>query len=141
MRPLNKVATPVKIIATVNFIAALLHILFWGLAFMKLPFPLSIMNMAERANMAITYGFGIADLIFSFPLLLFGAIGIWQLKSWGWLFIQLANVLWWYSFTVLLSRDIFTKTISPGIIIFLPFALFAFWAAYWLWKNKQDFFA
>jgi hypothetical protein len=138
---MNKLSTPIKIIAIVNFIAAALTLLFWALALIKLPFPFSIVNLAERANLATTYGFGIADIIFSLPLLFFGAIGIWRQKFWGWFMIQLTNILWLYSLTVIICRDLFTQTISPGTIIFLPFALFAIWAAAWLWQNKQKFLA
>jgi len=130
----------IKVISIVNFAALVLTMAFWSLAFIKLPFPSSLNNIAERANMATTFGFGIADIIWSIPLLLFGGIGLWKLKPWGWLFAQMANVLWWYSLTIILYRDFFTRTVSPGAVIFLPFALFAFWAAFRLWKDRNIFF-
>jgi hypothetical protein len=137
---LNKTLTGVKIITIVNAAAALLHLMFWTLAFIRLQSPFSDISFFEKINLATTYGFGIADLIWSFPLLIISAIFLWQLKPFGWLTAQMANVLYWYSLTVLLVRDILTNTISPGIFIFMPFVLFAFWAAIYLWNNRKKFY-
>jgi hypothetical protein len=46
--------------------------------------------------MATIYGLGLADLIWSIPLLTIGSIGLWKMKPIGWLAAQLVNVLYWY---------------------------------------------
>ena len=129
----------IKLIAAINGFAALLHVLFWILAFVRFPSISSQSNATERIDLATTYGFGIADMIWSVPLLLIGSVGLWKMRSMGWLAAHLANVLYWYSFTVIIIRDLSSKSISPGTILFLPFALFAFWAGDYLWKARGLF--
>jgi len=129
----------IKLIAIVNGIAALLHLLFWVMAFIRLPALSGQETVMNRINLATTYGFGIADIIWSVPLLLIGSFGLWQKKFSGWLGAYLANGLYWYSFTVILVRDLSAQAISPGTMLFLPFALFAFWAAYYLWQVRLSF--
>lgn len=130
----------IKIISIVNFAAALLHLAFWTLAFIRLQSPFSDIPFLEKVNLTTTYGFGIADLIWSFPLLIIGTFWLWKLKPLGWIASQMANVLYWYSLTVIIIKDIFSNTISPGTILFLPFCLFAFWAVFYLWKKRELFF-
>ena len=129
----------IKLIAIINAIGALLTIVFWTLAFTRLPSPASIMDLPERANMATTFGFGLADIVWSLPLLLLAAVGVWKMSFRGWLAAQMTNVLWWYSLSVISTRDFYTRTLSPGTVIFMPFALFAFWAAWMLWKERELF--
>jgi hypothetical protein len=129
----------IKFIAVINGIAALLHTIFWLFAFIRLPSISAQSTAAEQINLATTYGFGIADLIWSVPLLLIGSIALWKNNLIGWLAAHLANVLYWYSFTIIILRDLSSNSISPGTILFLPFALFSFWAAYHLWKIRGSF--
>ncbi|KAA3662467.1 MAG: hypothetical protein DWQ10_02330 [Calditrichaeota bacterium] len=129
----------ISLIAAINGIAALLHLSFWVLAFIKLPPFGSPSTIAERISLATTYGFGIADLIWSFPFLFLGSILLLKNYLLGWLCAHFANVLYWYSFTVIVTRDSAAGSLSPGTILFLPFAVFAFWAAYSLWKNRYHF--
>lgn len=129
----------IKLIALINAIAALLHLLFWILAFTRLPSIISQSSAADRLNLATTYGFGIADIIWSVPVLFIASIGLWKNKLIGWLAAFLANILYWYSLTIVIIRDLSSDSISPGTILFLPFALFAFWAAYYLWKVRGSF--
>jgi hypothetical protein len=126
----------IKVISIMNGVAAMLHLLFWILAIIKLPALSRAVNIEQKINLATVYGFGIADLIFSVPFLLAGAFLLWKIKIQGWLAAQIANVLYWYSFTVILSRDISSGALAPGTIIFLPFALFSIWAAYHLWQVR-----
>ncbi|MCA9730560.1 hypothetical protein KC799_00425 [candidate division KSB1 bacterium] len=128
-----------KLIALVNGIAAILHLAFWVLAFIKLPPFNSPESLAERTSLATTYGFGIADLMWSFPFLLLGSILLWKNKAFGWLCAHFANVLYWYSFTVIITRDYAAGTLSPGTILFFPFVIFSLWAAAPLWKNRTLF--
>jgi hypothetical protein len=130
----------IKLIAIINGLTALLHIVFWVLAFFKLPAITLLKNSVNQINLATTYGLGISDLLWSVPLLLIGSIGLWKRYQIGWLAAHLANVLYWYSFTVLIIRDLAANSISPGTIIFSPFVLFSFWASYFLWKNRKLFF-
>jgi hypothetical protein len=94
--------------------------------------------LSERANAATTYGFGISDLVWSLPLLFLSCVGLWRLRSWGWTAAQMTNALWVYSMTVVLIRDFYT-TLSPGGMLFTPFAIIAVWATYYLWKHRELF--
>ncbi|MGE5499971.1 MAG: hypothetical protein ACM3Q2_17995 [Syntrophothermus sp.] len=129
----------VKIICIVNAAAAVIHLIFWTLAFIKLPSPLSFESASERANMAVSYGFGFADLLFSLPLLAISSFGLWKFRFWGWFTAQLANMCWFYSFSVLITKDLYTGKITPGTAIFLPFAIFSVWIAIYLWKMRESF--
>ena len=129
----------IKLISIVNGIASFLHLFFWILAFFRLSsIPVS-QTLEAQINRATTYGFGIADLFLSVPLLIIGSINLWNRRASGWLATQMANVLYWYSFIVILIRDSAAGQLAPGTIIFLPFAVFAIWAAYHLWKCRNDF--
>jgi hypothetical protein len=130
----------ITFLAIVNAAGLAITIIFWVLVFIKrlVPFPGEITSLADRANSAVTYGFMIGDLLYSAPLLLFAWVGLLRLKSWGWLAAQMANALWIYSMTVILFRDMYTA-ISPGGILFLPFALIAFWAIPYLWTHRGKF--
>ena len=57
----------------------------------------------------------------------------------GWLAAQMANALWWYSFTFILIQELSAQKIRPGTILFLPFALFSIWSACYLWKVRSAF--
>jgi hypothetical protein len=129
----------IKIIAVVNGIAALLHLLFWIMAFIRLPALSSVGVIAERINLANVYGFGLADFIWSVPFLLIGSFMLRKGRLIGWLCAHFANVLYWYSFTVIIFRDSVSGALAPGSILFLPFALFSFWAAWYLWKARSGF--
>ena len=131
--------TGIKVIAIVNGLAAVLHLLFWIIAFIRLPALATQETVHDKMNLATTYGFGIADLIWSVPFLLIGSIGLWRIKFSGWLGAYLANALYWYSFTVIIIRDLSADAVSPGTVVFLPFAVFAFWAAIYLWKIRYSF--
>lgn len=130
----------VTFIAAVNAAGLVITLLFWGLVFMKrlVPLPGSLAGAADRANAAVTYGFMIGDVVYSAPLLLAAAVGLWKLRSWGWLAAQVANALWIYSMTVILFRDAYTR-LSPGGLVFLPFAAVAIWAIPFLWQRRALF--
>ena len=109
----------IKLIAVINGIAALLHFLFWIIAFTRLPSISSISSIAEQMNLATTFGFGIADIVWSVPFLLLGSILLWKNKLIGWLGVNFANVLYWYSFTVIIIRDLsFWFTITRDTLVF-----------------------
>lgn len=125
------------LIVVVNGIAAILHLTFWLAAFVKLQAPSP--GVAPAAIPTI-YGFGLADLLWSAPFLAASAVGLWRGRFWGWLLAQWCNVLYWYSLSVVLVRDLLAGSLSPGGILFLPFTLFAFWAASHLWVERRAFF-
>ncbi len=129
----------IKIIALINLLAALLHLFFWIIAFNRMPSISSQINIVDRLNLGTTYGFGIADFIWSVPLLLIGSIGLWKKTEIGWLAALIGNALYWYSLTVVIIRDLSANSISPGTVLFFPFALFSFWTTYFLWKNRSFF--
>ena len=127
-------------LSIVNAVALFVTVLFWGMVYFRrlVPFPGSLDSIAERANSAVTYGFMIGDILYSLPLLLLAWIGIWRLKIWGWMAAQMANALWIYSLTVILYRDVHT-TLSPGGLLFIPFAVVSIWAIPYLWIHRKDF--
>jgi hypothetical protein len=87
----------------------------------------------------IPYGLGVADLLWSVPFLIAGSIWLNKRRLVGWLTAQMANALWWYSFTFILIRELSAQKIRPGTMLFLPFALFAIWSASYLWKTRSAF--
>ncbi|MBN1397892.1 MAG: hypothetical protein JXA06_07665 [Bacteroidetes bacterium] len=131
----------ITFLAIINAAGLILTIVFWGLVFFKHPvsYPWEMTYLADRANSAVTYAFMIGDIIYSVPLLLLAWIGLWRLKIWGWLAAQMVNALWIYSMTVILFRDAFTS-MSPGGILFIPFAVISAWAVPYLWIHRAKFF-
>ncbi len=124
----------------VNGVGFVVTVLFWATVFFRhlIPYPAELTTLPERANSAVTYGFMIADVIYSLPLLFLATIGIWRRSMWGWLAGQMVNILWIYSMTVILTRDANT-TLSPGGVLFLPFAIVSVWAIPFLWLKREEF--
>lgn len=130
----------ISIIAIINGIGLAVTILFWGMVYFKklVPTPGDLTDTAERINAATTYGFMIGDIVWSVPLLLLAAVGLWRQRFWGWTAAQMANALWVYSMTIIWMRDAHTAA-SPGAYLFTPFALVAVWATYYLWHHRNLF--
>jgi len=130
----------VTFLAVINALGCLITLLFWlSVLFGKLvPSPADLPVFAERLNSATTYGFLIADLLYSVPLLFLAALGLWRMRHWGWTAAQMVNALWLFSMTVIWIRDFYGQ-ISPGGIIFLPFTLIAIWSIWYLWKVRGLF--
>ena len=126
----------IKLISGINLIAAILHLLFWGLALSHL---LPRLSDPIPASVGTTIGIGVGDLLWAVPLLLLGSFALYRKKMVGWLAAQAAYFLYFYSMTFVVVRDLISGKISPGTYIFMPFALFAIWATYFLWKNRTDF--
>jgi hypothetical protein len=80
----------------------------------------------------------IGDIYYAAPLLLLAWLGLWKMKSWGWMTAQMVNALWVYSMTVISLRDAYT-TMSSGALLFLPFSFVAVWAIPYLWVNRRKF--
>jgi len=129
----------IKIIAGINGIASLLHVMFWIFVFTQLPGLSSQANISDKLNLGTVYGLGMADLFVSVPILFIGSTLLWKKKVIGWLCAHLANVLYWYSFIVIITRDVSRDSFAPGTILFFPFALFSLWAAYYLWRVRGLF--
>lgn len=129
----------IRAIALVNGIAALLHLAFWVLVLLRLPSPDKVETEAERIDLVVTYGLGVADLLWSVPLLAIGSLGLYRGDGIGWLAAQIANGLYWYSFTFITVRELNAKAIRPGTLLFLPFAIFSVWAAWYLWQVRALF--
>lgn len=130
----------VTVIAVVNTFAAVITLAFWTLVYLRL-FSGHAASGIDRSALASTLGFLVADLIWAVPVLILSVFGLWKLRFWGWTTAQAANILWCYSLTALLVRDLSTGAVSPGIVLFLPFALFSIWAAIYLWTVRQTFMA
>ncbi len=135
LRPLT-----ISVIAVINGVGLIVTIAFWLLVLFRrlVPPPGSFDSVPERANAATTYGFLIGDFIWSVPLLFLATVGLWRMRFYGWTAAQMANALWVYSLTVIWFRDAYT-TVSPGGLLFLPFALAAAWASLALWKCRTLF--
>lgn len=129
----------VKLIVTVNVLAFLISFLFWLIIYIKLFFGNSSFTGADRMLISSTFGFMIADIIWALPLLAVSIYGLKNMTSYGWASAQGANILWFYSMTSLWSRDIYGGLINPGNFIFLPFFIFSFFSAYYLWKKRGLF--
>ena len=129
----------VKFIVTVNVLAFLISFLFWLIIYIKLFSGNSSLAGTDRMLASSTFGFMIADIIWALPLLAVSIYGLKNMTFYGWASAQGANVLWFYSMTSLWSRDIYGGMINPGNYIFLPFFIFSFFSAYYLWKNRGIF--
>jgi hypothetical protein len=129
----------VRVVAVVNTVAALLTVAFWALVYVRLFAVGAIADPVLRASAAATLGFMVGDLIWAVPLLVLSVPGLWRAKPSGWLLGQMANVLWVYSMTVIWVRDLYAGTLSPGAVVFAPFALFAAWATVHLWRVRDRF--
>ncbi len=123
----------------INITALIITTIFWYLVWIKLSDASLIKNFSEKSMFASTYGFMVADIFWAIPLLFFSIIGLVKNKFWGWTISQMVNILWLYSVTAVLVRDLFLDNIAPGTIIFLPFALLATWQIFILWKYRFHF--
>lgn len=130
----------VKFLSAANALGLILTVLFWAAVLMKrlVPLPGGITGLSERANAATTYGFMAGDILWSVPLLALAALGLRRRKFWGWTAAQMANILWIYSMTVIWIRDGYSS-VSPGAVLFTPFALLALWSLGYLWKHRGLF--
>jgi hypothetical protein len=136
----QEIAQPgIKIVAIVNGTAAVLHFMFWLMVLLHVPQPWTVDSAAEKVDLIVTYGLGLADLVWSVPFLIVGSIWLYRRKPIGWLAAQMSNALYWYSFTFILVRELSMQNIRPGTILFLPFALFSFWAFWYLWQVRATF--
>ena len=84
----------VTFLAAVNAAGFATTLLFRGLVSVRrlVPLPGCLTAAADRANAAVTYGFMIGDVLYSAPLLLAAAVGLWRLRSWAWLAAQCGAV-------------------------------------------------
>ena len=92
----------------------------------------------EMAYIGLINGFTTADAIWSNLSLLFSIIGLWRMKSWGWLAAIMANTIWLYSMTFSLVRDLFIG-LTPANAFFLFFAVFAGFSTVYLWQKRYLF--
>ena len=133
------IPTVVKLIVTVNALAFVISFLFWLIIYIKLFSGNSSFADTDRMLISSTFGFMIADIIWALPLLAVSIYGLKNMTFYGWASAQAANILWFYSMTSLWSRDVYGGVINPGNFIFLPFFIFSFFSAYYLWKNRGLF--
>ncbi len=128
----------IKFIAIVNGLAAVLHVVFWTVVFFRLPPVSMLLKDLNQAEITTTYGLGIADLVWSVPLLGLGSWWLQKHRLLGWLCAQVANVLWGYSFTFIFFQE-YSIHMRISMVFFLPFALFSIWSAYSLWNLRSLF--
>ena len=129
----------VMIIAVVNLVAAALTLAFWILVYVKLFSGAKADASIAPAALSATFGFLVGDLVWAVPLLIISAAGLLKRKAWGLLTAQMVNILWLYSMTAIWVRDLHAGMVSPGAVLFTPFALFAVWAIGFLWKRRGLF--
>jgi hypothetical protein len=127
-------------IAIVNAVAGVVTLLFWGLVFLRLFAGPTNPDPVVRASAAATLGFLVGDVVWAVPLLFLSVAGLRRRRDWGWLVAQMVNALWLYSMTVVWVRDVYAGSISPGAVLFTPFAVIAMWATMHLWKTRRAFF-
>jgi hypothetical protein len=128
----------IKCIAVINGLAAAAHLLFWAGVFLKVP-PIQIfMRFLSSEDFLFSYALGISDLIWSVPLLIIGSIELQKHRFRGFLAAQIANVLWGYSFTLVLFQEISAHNHFSTLLL-LPFALFSIWSSYSLWQLRSVF--
>lgn len=139
--PRESGAPGIRAIAVVNAVAAALTLAFWTFGYMKVFAGRTIADPAERAAAAATLGFLVGDLAWAFPLLALSVPGLWRRRAWGWALAQMVNVLWAYSMTAIWVRDLYSGQVSPGALLFTPFVPFAAWAAAYLWRVRDRFWA
>lgn len=129
----------ITIIAIVNSIATVVTLAFWILVLSRFFGGTNLHVVLEKASVASTLGFIVADFVWAIPILIISVVGLWRLRFWGWVAAQLANILWFYSLTAAWVRDLYLGNISPGNLVFLPFGLFAMWSTVYLWKVRNLF--
>jgi hypothetical protein len=129
----------VTTIAVVNAVAGVVTLLFWGLLYLRLFAGSTSPDPVLRTSTAATLGFLVGDVVWAVPLLFLSVVGLWRLRDWGWLAAQMVNVLWVYSMTVVWVRDVYARSVSPGAVLFTPFAVIAIWATAHLWRARSAF--
>ncbi|GAA6621791.1 hypothetical protein [Scytonema sp. NUACC26] len=134
LRPLG-----VTVIAIINGVATIITLGFWFLVIQRLFINKNLPIALDKASAASTLGFIVADITWAVPMLVMSVPGLWRLTSWGWTAAQMANILWFYSLTSAWTRDLYLGSISPGNLLFLPFALFSIWTTIYLWMQRNIF--
>lgn len=129
----------ITIIVIVNSVATVITLAFWILVLSRFFGGAHLYLVLEKASVASTLGFIVADFVWAIPLLIMSVIGLWHLRFWGWMAAQLVNILWFYSLTAAWVRDLYLVNISLGNLLFLPFALFAMWSTVYLWNVRNLF--
>lgn len=129
----------ITVIIVVNIVACLVTIGFWVLVYLRLFTGPALEDPSLRSSASATLGFLVGDLVWAAPLLMLSAIDLARRREWGLLLAQLTNILWLYSLTVIWVRDLYSHFISPGAILFTPFAIFALWAILYLWRERNLF--
>ncbi len=135
----HHVPAGVRAIAIVNAVSAILTAAFWALVYLRLFAGAPIVDPVAHASAGATLGYLVGDVVWALPLLVLSVPALLGGRPSGWLFAQMINVLWWYSMTAVWVRDLYTGVISPGAVLFAPFALFSFWAAVYLWRVREQF--
>ena len=135
----NNIPFGVKLIIGVNILAIIVTCSFWLLVYFKLFHTPQLNVSLEKSALASTFGFMIADLLYAVPCLILSLSGLYKLNFNGFIFAQAANILWFYSVTAVLIRDIYMANLTPGDFVFMPFVIFSTWAAVYLWKQKKLF--
>ncbi len=130
----------VTVIIIVNIIASVITIIFWYLVSRRLFGSNGNQIQLDKFSAGSTFGFMIADIIFAVPVLIISIPGLRKMRFYGWTAAQMANILWLYSLTAVLIRDLYSSMVSPGSLLFLPFALFSVWGIIYLWKKREIFF-
>ncbi|MEZ7891255.1 MAG: hypothetical protein QMC67_05875 [Candidatus Wallbacteria bacterium] len=135
----NSIPAGVKLIIGVNVLAIIVTCIFWLLVYLKLFHAPQLDVQLEKSALASTFGFMIADILYAVPCLILSLRGLYKLDFNGFIFAQLANILWFYSVTAVLIRDVYMTNLTPGDFVFMPFVVFSIWAAAYLWKQRNIF--
>jgi uncharacterized membrane protein (DUF2068 family) len=104
----------------------------------KIPSISDMHSFFEQSYIGLVNGFTIADAIWSNLTLLISIVGLWKMKAWGWTAAIMANIIWLYTMTFTIVRDILV-IITPAMIFFTFFATFALFSTIYLWKTRYLF--
>lgn len=140
MGVVKKRPTGVTIIVIINILGWITTEGMWLMLHVSHQIPsVSAMNsFFERSYIGLVNGFTVADAVWSNITLLISIFGLWKMKDWGWTAAIMANIIWLYTMTFTTVRDLLV-TITPGMIFFSIFALFAIISTLYLWKIRYLF--
>ena len=104
-------------------------------------------NDIGEVGVAVNKAFGVGDTVVYIPLLLFGIIGLWIQKEWGFyaMFGSLAITVYWpivNVFIILFAEGThgfnYPNFISVLIILVL-ITIYGLWGLWYLYKNRKSF--
>lgn len=104
----------------------------------QIPPVASMHSYFEKSYIGLANGFTVADAVWSNITLLISIVGLWKMENWGWTAAMMANIIWLYTSTFTIVRDLLVS-ITPAMIFFSVFAFLALLSTIYLWKTRYLF--